>query len=123
MIKNFAFKEFRCPCGCVDGGDAKVDLLEALQVVRDLLGLPMVVTSGVRCASHNSHIGAGKGSSHILGLAADILIPNSGYAFLLMKAALQSEKFSRIGFGKMDETLVMHLDIDKDKVQKVLWGY
>jgi len=122
MIKNFTFKEFRCPCGCVSD-DAKVDLLEALQVVRDLLGLPMVVTSGVRCESHNSHIGAGKGSSHILGLAADILIPNSGYAFELMTATLKSGKFSRVGFGKMDETLVMHLDIDKNKIQKVLWGY
>ena len=118
---NFNRREFACPCCGLD--DVSDDLLEALQIVRDALGVPITVTSGVRCASHNSHIGSGKESSHIKGLAADIAVPSSGYGFLLMKAVFESGKFVRVGYGKQGKTLICHLDIDKKKAQNVLWGY
>lgn len=118
---NFNRREFACPCCGLD--DVSDDLLEALQIVRDALGVPITVTSGVRCLVHNTELGSGKGSSHIKGLAADIAVPSSGYGFLLMKAVFESGKFARVGYGKQGKTLICHLDIDKKKAQNVLWGY
>jgi uncharacterized protein YcbK (DUF882 family) len=36
------------------------------------IGRPLIVTSGFRCASHNTAIGGASSSLHIGGLAADV---------------------------------------------------
>jgi uncharacterized protein YcbK (DUF882 family) len=83
----------------------------------------MKITSGYRCEFHNTGIKGSPTSSHILGLAADIAIPDSEYAFGLMKAIMESGQFERVGYGKMGGTLVLHVDIDKHKAYPRLWGY
>lgn len=118
---NFNRNEFACLCCGLD--DVSDDLLDALQSVRDILQSPMSISSGYRCPTHNAQIGSRKGSSHTKGLAADILVPSSTAGFSLMRAVMLSGKFQRIGFGQKGKSLVMHLDVDKDKVQNVLWGY
>jgi len=123
--KNFSFEEFKCPC-CGQGG-VKLELLYALQRVRDCLKPDdvMEITSGYRCPIYNSspRIGSNDTSSHVKGLAADIKIDSSGKAFRIMEAIMKTDAFKRVGFGKMGETLVLHVDIDSNKVQNVLWGY
>ena len=71
LSRNFSRHEFACKCGC---GEAEVSpfLIEVLQRLRDILGVPITVTSGRRCAKHNAAVGGAKNSQHLLGLAADI---------------------------------------------------
>ena len=43
-----------------------------LDDARHKAGVSFVITSGVRCSSHNRAVGGKKSSSHLKGLAADI---------------------------------------------------
>lgn len=70
--ENFKLSEFQSP----DTQEVKVDsrLLDKLQALRDRVGKPVIVTSGYRTPEHNKRIGGAKGSYHMQGLAADIVI-------------------------------------------------
>lgn len=48
-------------------------LAQRLQVLRDLLGRPMIITSGWRTEKHNREIGGAPNSYHIYGMAADVV--------------------------------------------------
>ena len=119
---NFSLKEFGCSCGC-GTNKIKIDLLQALQEVRDALDEPMAITSGYRCEQHNKAVGGAPSSSHLKGWAADIAVPSSSYAYDIMEALFETKKFHRIGYGKMGGQLVLHVDIDIDKAPRVMWGY
>jgi zinc D-Ala-D-Ala carboxypeptidase len=53
-------------------------LAPGLERVRSLLGVPVQITSGYRCASLNAAVGGAKDSQHMQGLAADIVAPAFG---------------------------------------------
>lgn len=55
-IKYFKREEFYCKCGC---GSGRIDirLVKILDDIREHYGSPAVVTSGVRCPSHNKRVG------------------------------------------------------------------
>ncbi len=46
-----------------------------LQPLRDYLGCPVIVTSGFRCAELNKKIGGKPNSHHLMGYAADFIVP------------------------------------------------
>ena len=46
-----------------------------LQPLRDYLGCPVIVTSGFRCAELNKKIGGNPNSHHLMGYAADFVVP------------------------------------------------
>ncbi len=46
-----------------------------LEVIRELAGLPVRISSGYRCAALNRVIGGVASSAHVQGLAADISVP------------------------------------------------
>jgi len=119
---NFSLTEFGCSCGCGEN-KVKIDLLEALQEVREELDQPMAITSGYRCEKHNLAVGGVSTSSHVQGWAADIAVPSSFYAYRILEALFKTKKFQRIGYGKMGGQLVLHVDIDPNKPPHVLWGY
>lgn len=50
-------------------------LAETLELVRELVGRPVVVSSGFRCLAVNRAVGSGDSSAHVLGLAADFTVP------------------------------------------------
>lgn len=50
-------------------------LANRLQVIRDLLGKPIIISSGYRSPSHNQAVGGKPHSFHLSGMAADIIIP------------------------------------------------
>ena len=115
LSKNFYRDEFSCKCGC---GSDQIDpeLIRKLQKLRDVYAKPMVVTSGVRCCKHNSGIpGASKFSAHILGLACDFKCTDSSERWELIDLAMKI--FPRVGL--YDGWI--HVDIQADKPQKVLW--
>lgn len=70
LTKNFSLREFQCPC-C---GQVKIDsnLVYLLQVLRDSINRPIIITSGYRCPKHNKEVGGENNSYHLQGLAVDI---------------------------------------------------
>ena len=46
-----------------------------LQPLRDSLGCPVIVSSGFRCAELNNKVGGRPNSEHLLGEAADFVVP------------------------------------------------
>lgn len=73
LTKNFWRAEFACKCGC--GFDTvDIELVQALQALRDYGGVPIVITSGCRCEEYNAKVGGGTNSQHLRGRAADIVI-------------------------------------------------
>jgi zinc D-Ala-D-Ala carboxypeptidase len=49
-----------------------------LEYVRDILGHPMLISSGFRCNALNDHLGSKRTSSHTKGLAVDFICPSFG---------------------------------------------
>lgn len=48
------------------------------QPARDILGHPIIITSGYRCYNLNRRIGGAKASAHLYGYAIDFSCPNFG---------------------------------------------
>lgn len=73
LSANFRVREFSCKCGC---GKTLVDdrLVAILQHIRDHFGVSVNITSGCRCAAHNAAVGGDPNSSHVQGMAADIVV-------------------------------------------------
>lgn len=71
LSANFNRAEFACHDGC-GFADPDERLVAALQHLRELIGAPLIVVSGCRCAHHNAEVGGAGGSQHLLGKAADI---------------------------------------------------
>jgi len=74
--KNFRPKEFYCKCGECLGAPpdpaATRHLAWVLQQIRDLVNVPIKITSGYRCEAHNQRVGGASKSKHKLGIAADL---------------------------------------------------
>ena len=77
LTKNFKLSEFQSK----DGADMPdevyeniVRLAEELQVIRDIVKLPIRINSAYRSPEHNRKVGGVYNSQHILGTAADLII-------------------------------------------------
>ena len=121
MTKNFKRHEFACKCGC-GFDDISPKLVAKLQLARDLFGEPIKVNSGCRCLSHNRKEKSRDTSSHIKGLAVDVSCNNTD-TFKLIKLAycLGRAGFKRIGINTKKKFI--HIDIDKEKAQNVIFTY
>lgn len=109
--KNFSPNE-------VKGLDLK--LVDKLQAMRDLAGIPIKIVSGLRSKEKNEDVGGVPDSAHTKGLAVDIECIGSRANYILTKAAY-AVGFRRIGDGGARNFL--HLDIDSTKDQDVKWHY
>jgi zinc D-Ala-D-Ala carboxypeptidase len=98
---DFSPRAIACPC-C---GEIVVlpEALDALQHLRDLLGAPLIVTSGHRCAVHNARVGGAPLSLH-KQLAFDIALGGHDQAHLVQAARFAG--FTGFGFGRT----FLHLD-------------
>ena len=75
---HFEMAEYQCDCaGLCDGWPARMNpvLLERIEALREYYGLPVVITSGVRCESRNTEVGGVAWSFHKRGDAADLYCP------------------------------------------------
>ena len=98
-------------------------VVQALDIARDIYGFPMKVTSGFRTIEYNRQLieqgyNASPKSSHLLGWAVDIAVPNSERRFLMLEALLDAG-FHRIGVGEN----FIHADLDPNKTPNCLWVY
>ena len=89
-MKWFKEKEFACRC-CGElpplaRANVRALVEQVLDPVREKLGRPIVVNSGYRCQKHNLEVGGVKGSQHLRGEAADIVLVN-GSGFMVQDLA------------------------------------
>ena len=116
LTANFNREEYACKCGC--GRDnIKNELAASVQLVRDIVKRGIVITSGVRCETHNTSIKATPSSSHIDGWAADLAYKGSAERYQLLNATIQV--FDRVGIAKN----FIHVDVDSTKSPGVVWLY
>ena len=76
-IQYFKKEEFRCKCGKYCNGypvEPSEELVNVLEKIRKYFGKPVIVNSGIRCATHNANVGGANASQHMKGTAADIVV-------------------------------------------------
>ena len=61
-----------------------------MERVREILGKPIIVTSGYRCLELNTAIGSGQTSAHIKGYAVDFKCPGYGTPFQVAQKLCES---------------------------------
>lgn len=114
LSRDFSVSEFKCKCGC--GAFAKRDaLISKLQELRDKVKMPITVTSGTRCNSHNREVGGVDTSDHLDGMAADIRCDDMR---LLLRHCLNL--FPRVGIGPGRKFI--HVDVNSKK-EAMYWTY
>ena len=85
-IRYFTRAEFRCPCPRCGGFPVEPEekLVRLADQVREHFGAPVIVSSGVRCQSHNDELdGSVKNSYHLRGKAMDFCVRGVPGATLL----------------------------------------
>lgn len=98
--------------------DMSEDLMILLDKMRKIINQPIIINSAYRTKEYERKKGRNGTSSHCKGNAVDIRCTTDSYKFLIVQTAL-SLGIKRIGVG---DTYI-HIDIDKDKTQNVIWTY
>ena len=117
-MKYFEYEEFDSPDIQGSGQLMDTKLLNMIDEAREIYGKPIHVTSGYRTEAHNSKVGGVDSSSHLKGLAIDVACVRSDDRFKMLNALLEVG-FNRIGIAGT----FIHIDIDKNKSQNVIWTY
>jgi len=124
-LTYFKHSEFNCNCGGEDCKGEKMNyaFLDKLDRARGLAEIPFKITSGFRCKEYNEDLirrnfKASRSSSHLKGLAADISVKDSKSRFIVINSLLLAG-FTRIGIA---DTFI-HVDLDLEKTQNVIWTY
>lgn len=115
LTAHFNRKEFACKCGC-GYADIDISLVLDLERLRAKVG-PIKINSGCRCEKHNAAIGGSPNSSHVIGKAVDVAVPNSHERFRYLQAIFSEPipLFSRIEICKG----WLHFDVRQSLPQEV----
>lgn len=117
-LTHFTLDEFDSPDLKGSGANMDDTFLSMLDDARNIAGIPFNINSGYRTRSHNKKVKGSSDSSHLKGLAVDISCTDSRSRFIILDA-LKSVGFNRIGIAKT----FIHVDLDFDKSQRVIWTY
>ena len=113
LTKNFSRKEFACKCGC-GFDDINIGLVNRLQVIRDIIQVPIIINSGCRCKTHNKFIGGASISFHLIGDAADWCFPLSTSENRYFGAVIMFRNWSG-GFHYYKDKRFFHVDVGKKR--------
>jgi len=117
--RYFKPHEFVCRCGKCGKGMADMNevLLAMLDSLREKVGEPLIVSSSIRCPEYNASLpNSSLNSSHLEGFAVDIECKSGDLRFKLVKYAFE------VGFRRIEVgSTWIHLDIDPDKPQNIMW--
>ena len=116
-FKYFKYEEFDSPDIQGSGQMMSDSFIKMLDSVREEYGKPIKINSGYRTEEANIKAGGVSNSSHLKGLAADLRVKNSKERYELLTVLMKY--FDRIGVAKS----FIHVDIDEDKPQGVIWVY
>lgn len=108
-MSNFRDAEFYCPCwraDCDGKGKGPHRLLRLyLDRAREMLGAPIMVTSGNRCAAHNADVHGEDKSEHVYPegcIGADLHVADSRARWALLDACRHAG-FTRFVFYAKDD--------------------
>lgn len=91
--------------------------LDKLQVLRDRLGKPLILTSAYRSPEHNRRVGGATRSKHMEGIAFDVRMENHDpHEF---EAAARAVGFK--GFGYYPRSGFMHIDTGPERSWGTPW--
>lgn len=78
-IRYFTRAEFKCKCGgrFCNGYPVEIDMnmVKIADEIRNRIGKPIQINSGIRCKTHNANVGGVSNSQHLYGNAADLGCP------------------------------------------------
>ena len=122
-MQYFKLTEFESPDLPGSGGFMDHVFLNLLDKARAEAGVPFKITSGFRTPEYSKILkkrgyAVARNSAHLKGLAADIAVSNSKNRLIIIESLLHVG-FRRLGIGKN----FIHVDLDKTKVQDVVWTY
>lgn len=110
--KNFTIQEMACKCNC--GLLPRGSFMEMLQLLRDRVGFPIIISSGARCPKYSNSIGS-KSIVHSIG-ASDLLCYGDK-AYEILEEALYIG-FTGIGISQQPNTPLTSRYIHLDNVKK-----
>lgn len=112
LTKNFTRDEFQCQCKKCEAQMIDTELVEKLQRIRDVLGVPLKITSGYRCIVHNASktVGGSRTSKHLYGFAADWRTLNRTLNPVALGIIAQAVGFGGIGIYWHPEAAMCHAD-------------
>jgi len=117
LTTNFKASEFRCPCCGL--GEIAPETVFVVQRLRDELGVPLRINSGVRCVKHNKEVGGVANSQHVLKTAADVSCSLSpGKVFNTIKELYNKGEIPPLGYCQLYPSFV-HLDTRKVKANNI----
>lgn len=117
ITPHFQRREFACKCGC---GADNIDpaLVQMCETIRDNIGVPLIVNSGVRCEKHNAKVGGVKGSYHTQGKAVDLSCTlGARKLFEAIRNLYDAGKLPGLEYCLLYPTFV-HIDIGKPRKQR-----
>lgn len=115
-MKYFEIDDFKCPC--CNKNEMDKTFLERLDKARGFAATPFVISSGYRCKFHNKAVGGSSSSSHMKGLAVDIVAKASAQRYKILTGLIEAG-FNRLGMGEN----FVHADYDEAKSPHVVWVY
>lgn len=109
MSKYFSVYETQCHCGC---GQNHVNpiLMEKLDALREAIGGPLELSCAYRCPSHNADVGGVPNSQHVLGNAADVLLPDY-FDGDIGKLEWYAKYIGFDGIGVYPDSQFVHVDV------------
>lgn len=117
ITKNFSSDEFACKCCGRQNINEK--LVFQLQNIRDIIKMPIIITSGYRCPTYNKKVGGSPKSQHLLGKAADIYVKGMSVRDLYEIVKIFYRNGIN-GIGIYPEQHFIHVDI---RETPVIWVY
>lgn len=106
--KYFKPNELACKCCGISKMDDEV--VQMLDILREKIGQPLVLTSAYRCPKHNVEVSkTGPTGPHTTGKAVDVSCSHEK-AYLVVKYAMELG-FTGIGVAQKGTSRFIHLDI------------
>ncbi|MEE8240108.1 MAG: D-Ala-D-Ala carboxypeptidase family metallohydrolase [Nitrospirales bacterium] len=130
LSKHFDRAELECKCGC---GEMKFTLeaIECLEDLRQEYGVPMRISSGYRCPTHNDAVSStGLTGPHTIWVLDNVTVdvlefgPN---VYDLVEAAI-AYQFTGIGLSQKDEISKRFIHLDRlpttvERPRPTIWTY